>query len=36
VVPLTRRQIRDNAKKRERMAKFVDRIGIEEVKEALA
>jgi len=39
VIPLIKRMLefyRANAKKRERMAKFVDRIGIEEVKDALA
>lgn len=38
VVPLIRRTLeyyRDNGRKRERMARFVDRIGIEELKEAL-
>jgi NAD(P)H-nitrite reductase large subunit len=39
VIPLVKRTLeyyRDNAKHLERMAKFVDRIGIEDVKEALA
>jgi len=38
VIPLVKRTLdyyRDNAKPRERTARFVDRIGIEEVKEAL-
>jgi len=38
VIPLVKRTLeyyRDNAKGRERMARFVDRIGIEEIKEAL-
>lgn len=39
VIPLVKRTLeyyRDKGKKRERMAKFVDRIGIENVKDALA
>jgi NAD(P)H-nitrite reductase large subunit len=39
VIPLVKKTLeyyRDNAKPRERMARFVDRIGIEEVKEALS
>lgn len=39
VIPLIKRTLeyyRDNGKKRERMARFVDRIGIEDLKEALA
>ena len=38
VIPLVKRALeyyRDNGKKRERMARFVDRIGIENVKDAL-
>ena len=38
VIPLIKRTLeyyRDNGKKRERMARFVDRIGIENVKDAL-
>ena len=38
VIPLVKRTLefyRDNGRKRERMAKFVDRIGIENVKDAL-
>ena len=38
VIDLTKRclqQYQDKAKKRERMARFVDRIGIENLKEAL-
>lgn len=38
VIPLVKRTLeyyRDHAKKRERMAKFVDRIGIEELKDAI-
>lgn len=37
-IPLVKRTIevyRDNAKQRERVARFIDRTGIEEVKEAL-
>jgi NAD(P)H-nitrite reductase large subunit len=39
VIPLVKRTLeyyRDHAQKRERLAKFVDRIGIEDVKDALA
>ena len=39
VIPLVKRMLeyyRDNAKKRERVARFVDRVGIENVKDALA
>ena len=39
VVPLVKRTLeyyRDNAKGRERVARFVDRVGIEDVKDALA
>jgi NAD(P)H-nitrite reductase large subunit len=38
VIDLTKRclqQYKDKAKKKERMARFVDRIGIENLKEAL-
>jgi NAD(P)H-nitrite reductase large subunit len=39
VIPLVKKTLeyyRDNAKPRERVARFVDRVGIEEVKEALS
>jgi NAD(P)H-nitrite reductase large subunit len=39
VIPLVKRTLeyyRDHSKKRERLARFVDRIGIEELKDALA